>query len=571
MAQQIVIEVPGTKISELEPTSSVSPNDVMPIVQGEETKKAPLEQVANLVKAGLGSAALKNESDFATPTSVSEVNEASLNRDDAQNERIDAVEYGLVAIGNGADKSFSTYAEMIAYVPPQANVSVRNNDPDPALRGTYTWTGTEYVDGYDPLDTALAYVDSFTDQKLVVNLIASYDPILRYRGNVGIRFSDPGTFETNDCYLVADGGVHLGIEVQRGQLLIRNASGWRIGDFSEILQRELSALGGLAALIKSSDYLINGYINNAGVFVSNTVGYKLSYFKPVKPGQVIKFATTAGNTVSVLAFFDANRNYISSVVGVAGTAERTVVVPANAVYVRSSNNSGGLATPYVKVVVDDVLKIGNAVTETDIEVEQSANLAKPEYIVNNKYINNAGTVSSSVDDWRYIKVPVEPGFEYTIGRIVPTDTTYYSFFDSVGNPISNQFGSFSPSALPKTFTAPTGAAFLGVNIKRPANSVEVYAQLTINVGNSLIEYVDPADTVVGIGGRKLKSSAIDASDLVKQNGSATLSNVLADSLTIGTLILNLEAGTTQPAGLALNEAWLDTTDPANAYVRVKLL
>ncbi len=46
MAQQtIVIEVPGTPISELEPTSSVSPNDVLPVVQGDQTKKAPLEQV----------------------------------------------------------------------------------------------------------------------------------------------------------------------------------------------------------------------------------------------------------------------------------------------------------------------------------------------------------------------------------------------------------------------------------------------------------------------------------------------------------------------------------------------
>lgn len=42
MAQQtIVIEVPGTPISELEPTSSVSPNDVLPVVQGEQTKKRP--------------------------------------------------------------------------------------------------------------------------------------------------------------------------------------------------------------------------------------------------------------------------------------------------------------------------------------------------------------------------------------------------------------------------------------------------------------------------------------------------------------------------------------------------
>ncbi len=40
MAQQtIIIDVPGTPISELEQTSSVSLIDVMPVVQDGETKK----------------------------------------------------------------------------------------------------------------------------------------------------------------------------------------------------------------------------------------------------------------------------------------------------------------------------------------------------------------------------------------------------------------------------------------------------------------------------------------------------------------------------------------------------
>ncbi|WP_228269065.1 hypothetical protein [Acinetobacter junii] len=169
MAQQIVIEVPGTKISELEPTSSVSASDFLPVVQDEETKRAPLEQISELVKKGLGSAALKNASEFATPASVTSVNQASQLRDDAQNERIDSVEHGLVSIGNGADASFNTYAEMLNYLPPKANVSVRNNDPDPALRGTYIWNGTGYVRGYDPIDyiqQAESNSKNYTDQKI---------------------------------------------------------------------------------------------------------------------------------------------------------------------------------------------------------------------------------------------------------------------------------------------------------------------------------------------------------------------------------------------------------------------
>ncbi|MEG8267176.1 hypothetical protein MKR65_13190 [Acinetobacter baumannii] len=59
MAQQIVIEVPGTKISELEKASSISRNDVTPVVQDDETKQAEIGQIADLVISELGSAALK--------------------------------------------------------------------------------------------------------------------------------------------------------------------------------------------------------------------------------------------------------------------------------------------------------------------------------------------------------------------------------------------------------------------------------------------------------------------------------------------------------------------------------
>ncbi|EXA66932.1 GDSL-like domain protein, partial [Acinetobacter baumannii 984213] len=115
MANQIIINVPGKPISELESTSNVSLKDVLPIVQDGETKKAPLEQVADLVKAGLGSAAFKNVADFATPTSVSEVNQASQMRDDAQNERLERMEYAIYLFqNNGVFKAYRTKALMLS-------------------------------------------------------------------------------------------------------------------------------------------------------------------------------------------------------------------------------------------------------------------------------------------------------------------------------------------------------------------------------------------------------------------------------------------------------------------------
>ncbi|MDC5071487.1 sialidase family protein [Acinetobacter baumannii] len=185
MAQQIVIEVPGTKISELEKASSVSRNDITPVVQADETKQAEIGQIADFVKSELGSAAFKDETAFVTPAALEEVSASSQSRDDAQNERIDAAEHGLVSIGSGADASFGTYAEMLAYVPPKANVSVRNNDPDPALRGVYIWTGTQYIDGYDPLDKSIEYTNEKFDQIPKAVSLSTNKPVCELKDKIG--------------------------------------------------------------------------------------------------------------------------------------------------------------------------------------------------------------------------------------------------------------------------------------------------------------------------------------------------------------------------------------------------
>ena len=140
-------------ISELESTSNVSLKDVLPIVQDGETKKAPLEQVADLVKAGLGSAAFKNVADFATPTSVSEVNQASQMRDDAQNERLERMEYAIYLFqNNGVFKAYRTKALMLSdesNIPINSIVSVVNDPDNNAeindINGEYHYDGNDFI------------------------------------------------------------------------------------------------------------------------------------------------------------------------------------------------------------------------------------------------------------------------------------------------------------------------------------------------------------------------------------------------------------------------------------------
>ncbi|ENU52823.1 hypothetical protein F982_03581 [Acinetobacter baumannii NIPH 1362] len=240
MAQQIVIEVPGTKISELEKTSSVSRGDVTPVVQNEETKQADIGQISDFVKSELGTAALKNESDFATPAAVAEASQASQMRDDAQNERIDGVEYGLTAMANGADKSFATYAQMIAYVPPEANVSVRNNDHDPELRGTYIWNGESYIPGYDPLDEAMEFANKKTQEAInftnssVSNLFVEGKPSVPIQANLNYGWAINTDTPQSSIFFPTQHNLraYLKIDVRDVQsLVVSNAtsawSGWR--------------------------------------------------------------------------------------------------------------------------------------------------------------------------------------------------------------------------------------------------------------------------------------------------------------------------------------------------------
>ena len=172
MAQQIVIEVPGTKISELEPTSHVTAEDVTPVVQNGETKKAPLDQVAELVKSGLGSAALKDVSEFATPALVAQVSTESQIRDDAQNERIDRVEAAIYLFqNNGVYKAYRTKDEMLAdtaSIPVDSIVTVvadPANDPEVNdINGQYHWNGDDFLKINESLEQTIKNLKEYFDQ-----------------------------------------------------------------------------------------------------------------------------------------------------------------------------------------------------------------------------------------------------------------------------------------------------------------------------------------------------------------------------------------------------------------------
>lgn len=236
-----------------------------------------------------------------------------------------------------------------------------------------------------------------------------------------------------------------------------------------------------------------------------------------------------------------------------------------------------------------------AIKESNLTIEYSPNLGDPYYIVHDRYINNIGARVTGAG-WTSISVPVTPGKTYTYGRFTISSGGYAAFYDAVGNYISGTVHTVNGTLLPITKVAPAGAAFLDIDIGRPGNTG--YDQFTMNEGSSLIDYVSALSKVIkinryalaGSGGSAEINSFFDIKDVPPYIGnenkalkysptSAKLETfvpveqytaVTFTSVNAAALRLLIPEGATRPGGMALDDAWLDTSvSAADPTVKVK--
>jgi hypothetical protein len=244
--------------------------------------------------------------------------------------------------------------------------------------------------------------------------------------------------------------------------------------------------------------------------------------------------------------------------------------------------------------------IDDALTESDLTTEASSNLAKDIYKIDGLLINNVGAKQFS-SDWRTYRIPVVAGDGTTFGRFSIDSGGYSSYFDNTDDPavagsdgLVNFNGSYATSDLPVTLTAPANAAWLYITVKRPTNVDTDSALLTINKGATLLAYESPIDKVSEISGYRITgggssdvASFSDLSDVpayLGNSGKALKINDTEDgldlfnpaiqdeavsfsALTAAGLSLDLPSGTTEPSGLSIGDAWVDTTD---GTIKVKL-
>lgn len=202
----------------------------------------------------------------------------------------------------------------------------------------------------------------------------------------------------------------------------------------------------------------------------------------------------------------------------------------------------------------------NGLKKADLELQRSLNLADPSKIISGKYIDSSGNIQTAAN-WKMIAIDVSgvaDGANITFGRFSIQDAGYSAFHNASGLVLNN--GSFMNSLLPRTVTKPSGATILYIDISRPTGTNE-YSQITVNVGNALMDY-EPYAIVKSIAGYSLfASGGGTGSNPFNQNlnkeDTVQFAKVQAGQIDTSVLVLNLP---TSPSGLVSGRAWIDTAN-----------
>lgn len=235
--------------------------------------------------------------------------------------------------------------------------------------------------------------------------------------------------------------------------------------------------------------------------------------------------------------------------------------------------------------------VANALLKSGLTVQRSNNLADPNAIIPDKYINSSGGIVSPAVGWKMIAIDVSgvaDGAPITVGRFAISTGGYTAFYNGVT--LVQYNGAFTNSSLPLTLIKPVGATILYVDISRPTG-VNEYSQITANLGTDLLPY-QPFATITEINGYKVSGSGgssnvqkfIDLSDVPDNiyagnankglkinptgNGVDVFNPVLEDSdvsfnsVSANSWVINNlpEGAGSPPVGVQIGDAWIDTTN-----------
>lgn len=137
----------------------------------------------------------------------------------------------------------------------------------------------------------------------------------------------------------------------------------------------------------------------------------------------------------------------------------------------------------------------------------SNNIANPDNIEDGKYVNSAGGFTNG-EGWSLVSVKVSAGQKITFGGFKLGRGGYYRFESATGGKVSN--GSYSDPnfrANPITLDVPATSVLLYIDIASTSSPSDPYADLMVNLGETLLPHDEYQEAVTSINGEPLAGGA----------------------------------------------------------------
>lgn len=203
----------------------------------------------------------------------------------------------------------------------------------------------------------------------------------------------------------------------------------------------------------------------------------------------------------------------------------------------------------------------NGIKVSDLTIDLSLNLARTENILNDTFVANTTGLLTSAVGFKTMVIPnLTPAQKISFGNFVIANNGNYSWYNN--NTLVSFGGAFAnTSALPiENLTVPAGVNKLVFTILRSDGASADISKIMANIGTTLLPYEVPIDYVTAIKNYEIAGSV---GNVALQNTDVSFTSVTANALN-----LDLPSGATEPAGLEIGDAWVDTDD---STIKVKLI
>jgi len=362
------------------------------------------------------------------------------------------------------------------------------------------------------------------------------------------------------------------------------------------------------------DLVVSGQFVNSVGDLANNVNAKACIGMPVTPGQWTVSGFQASGTISCQPFDDSNTK-VGGVLNInAGyPGGTTITIPTGTTKVNftvkvttagAADNTDSLqwelgagpATayepPYPTVTKDisgnpfaaKFILPGNstpdpvtgpnavnknyfdlhAVRDVDLGLVPGKNLFNTDWIISDMFISSTGAKASGAG-WQMIEIPVTPGDKHTFKDILLTGGGYSAYYASNKTSMLQYNGSFTNISQPKTYTAPAGAAYLYIDIKRPADATSVYAFAQVVIGTVPLDPYEPYGNLIEtIRGYRINGTGDGGGQLPTDPvfNSVTATDGDFSAIIVAAMnVLNMQTGAgAQPPTAEPGDLWCDTSN-----------